>query len=178
MYVFLFLLGGLCFVFSFCLLLLEGCREMVLGTWSWQLSKTGNVSWSLPSLSGAFLGTTRVSLKTPGISQVPLVEGTRKSQGRPLREARFINESNQEEVLIQKQSCGLGSYFLRTAFLHSVFEQGGCYWSFIPYWVFTAEGFIRIHIQHLKFTIGEEHPFCQKLDYIYLTKVRKEMNFA
>lgn len=37
-----------------------------LGTGSWQLSKTGNVSWSLPcksSLSGAFLGTTRVSLK-------------------------------------------------------------------------------------------------------------------
>lgn len=68
MYVFLFLLGGLCFLFSFCRLLLEGCREMVLGTWSWQLSKTGNVSWSLPSkssLSGAFLGTTRVSLKHP-----------------------------------------------------------------------------------------------------------------
>lgn len=58
MYMFLFLLGGFYFVFSFCLLL-EGCREVVLGTWSWQLSKMENVSWSLSGV----LETTRVSLK-------------------------------------------------------------------------------------------------------------------
>lgn len=60
MYMFLFLLGGFYFLISFCLLLLEGCREVVLGTWSWQLSKMENVSWSL---SGVLLETTRVSLK-------------------------------------------------------------------------------------------------------------------